>query len=499
MPLAPRLVLTPEQEDRPPYAARRILPPEDEDHDMALRRFNRLLDRPLGTSVNQIWNSYQRLQGPRPRYLTDMAINRTFRHLTWVEFKDAASSRRYFAFLNEVLAERIPVHRTQWNSSISFAARWIKNTTSEEVKKAIETWLRMENAGIQATIVTFNILFDAAIRAGRFALADTICNEIKQRKLTPDRSFRISMIYYAGLRRDGDAVRQAFRELVNGGEIVDTTVMNCVIVSLVRAGEGASAENAYLKMKHLHETKFGIPGSRNWRERKLRGIDMHQTARQLRRDKAKHESSFFGGAFSSDDKKEEAQRRAPIHPDAHTYRILIRYNAYTSGNLDRCRDLLNETKDGGWPVHGSVYLFLFRGFYLHGGHAYTAWNRRSLEEFWADFIDASSPEKLKKAEFFARAERESELGENISFFPDAEEDDAHNEDNALSHEIRPPYFTPNLARVVIHAFYKCAGRKRMLQAWAETQDRWTDMTPDDKTDLQRHVNRLVADDSRYVE
>jgi hypothetical protein len=178
---------------------------------------------------------------------------------------------------------------------------------------------------------------------------------------------------------------------------------------------------------------------------------------------------------------------------------LIRYNAYTSGNLDRCRDLLNETKDGGWPVHGSVYLILFRGFYLHGGHAYTAWNRRSLDEFWADFIDASSPEKLKKAEFFARAERESELGENIFFFPDAEEDEADNEDNALSHEIRPPYFTPNLARVVIHAFYKCAGRKRMLQAWAEIQERWTDMTPDDKTDLQRHVNRLVADDSRYVE
>ena len=500
MPLAPRLVLTPEQENRPPYAARTILSPEDENHDMALRRFDRLLDRPLGTSTPQIWTSYQRLPGPRPRYLTDMAIQRVFRHLAWVEFKDGPSSQRYFTFLNEVVGERIPIRDGEWNTSISFAARWVKNTTSEEVKKAIETWLRMENAGVQATRVTFNILFDAAIRAGRFALADTICNEIKQRDLSLDRAFRVSMIFYAGLRRDGDSVRQAFRDLVNAGEIVDTAVMNCVIVSLVRAGEGASAENAYIKMKHLHETKFGTPGPRNWRERKQRGVEMIRTARQLRKNKHQHESSFFGGSFSSDDKKEEAQRRAPIHPDAHTYRILIRHHAYTSGDLERCKELLAETKDGGWPVHGSIYLFLFRGFYLHGGHAYTAWNRRSLEEFWADFLHASSPEKLRTATLWAKAERQSELGEDMSFFPELGQTEGEDgEDDSLSREERPPFFTPNLARVVIYAFYKCAGRKRMLQVWAEIQERWTDLSLDDKIQLGRHADKLVMDDSRYVE
>ena len=500
MPLAPRLVLTPEQENRPPYAARTILSPEDEDHDMALRRFNRLLDRPLGTSTQQIWKSYQRLPGARPRYLTDMAIQRVFRHLSWVEFKDGTSSQRYFTFLNEVVGERIPIRDGEWNTSISFAARWVKNTTSEEVKKAIETWLRMENAGVKATRVTFNILFDAAIRAGRFALADTICNEIKQRALSLDRAFRMSMIFYAGLRRDGDAVRQAFRDLVNAGEIVDTTVMNCVIVSLIRAGEGASAENAYLKMKHLHETKFGTPGPRNWRERKQRGVEMTRTARQLRKSKQQHESSFFGGSFSSDDKKEEAQRRAPIHPDAHTFRILIRHHAYTSGDMERCRELLAETKDGGWSVHGSVYLFLFRGFYLHGGHAYTAWNRRSLEEFWADFLHASSPKKLQKATLWAKAERQSEVGEDMTFFPDlSQAGDEAGEDDMLSHEDRPPFFTPNLARVVIYAFYKCAGRRRMVRVWAEIQERWTDLSLDDKLQLGWHVDKLVMDDSRYVE
>ena len=430
-----------------------------------------------------------------------MAIHRIFRHLSWVEFKDATSSRRYFTFLNEVLAEKIPVHTTHWNGSIAFAARWIKNTTSEEVKKAIETWLRMENAGVQATIVTFNILFDAAIRAGRFALADTIYDEIKQRELQPDRSFRTSMIYYAGLRRDGDAVRQAFRDLVNAGEVVDTLVMNCVIVSLIRAGEGASAENAYLKMKHLHETKFGIPGPKTWRERKLRGIEMQRTAFDLRREMKRHESSFFGATFSSDGKKEEAQRRAPIHPDAHTYRILIRYNASTAGNLDRCKELIAEMKDGGWPVHGSVYLNLFRGFHEHGGHAYTAWNRRALEVIWSDFLDASAPSKLEKAAFIAEAEQRSEWEKDTPFSADIEEyhDDDGEDANALSNEERPPYFTYTLARAVISASYKCAGRRRMLTVWAEIQDRWPDMGESERSELQRDVNRCVFDDGRYVE
>ena len=499
LPLAPRLVLTPEQEERPPYAARQILPPENLEHEIALRRFNRLLERPLGTTTKQIWRRYQQLQGPRPRYLTDMAISRVFRHLTWVEFKDSLSSQRYFTFLNEVLAERIPVQTSIWNTSISFAARWLRHTTSEEVKKAIETWLRMENAGVQATAVTFNILFDAAIRAGRFALADTICDEIEQRDLKPDRAFRVSMVYYAGLRRDGDAVRKAFRELVDAGEIVDTTVMNCVIVSLIRAGEGASAENAYLKMKQLHETKFGIAGPRSWRERRARRVEMQNTAHQLRQDKQRHESSFFGGSFSADDKKEEAQRRAPIHPDAHTYRVLIRYNAHTSGNLDRCRELLAQMKEGGWPVHGSIYLYLFKGFYQHGGHAYTAWNRRSLEEIWEDFLLASSPEQMRKGTLWAKAERRRELGDDAPYFAEIGEDDSDGEDDPLSHEDKPPYFTFGLARTALYAFYRCAGRKRLLQVWAQMQECWMDVTPDEKMQLQHRVNRLVVDDSRYVE
>ena len=508
IPLAPRLVITPAEEEKPPHAPRVVIPAEERKQQRQIAYLHKVLDYPPGRFLHFIWSIYQRLRPPRPRYLSDNTIRSLFRHLAWVEFRDLESCQRYFTFLNECAGEGVPILPQEWNTAISFAARWTRNATSEEVKTAIETWMRMEKSGAEATNVTFNILFDAAARAGRFALADTIFNEIKVRELPLDRNFRTSMIYYAGLRRDGDAVRQAFRDLVNAGEIVDTAVMNCVIVSLVRAGEAASAENVFSKMKDLHETKFGALGPKNWRERKQLNVALNREALRLRQDREQHESSFFGGSFSTDDQRERAQRAAPIHPDAQTCRILLKYHASRSGNLVRCRELIAEMKKGGQSVHGSVYMYLLKGFCVHGGHAYTAWNRKALEEFWEEFLRASSSTEFERAVEAAKAAEDAETvrdhwgpeisqeDSDLAFDADAK-DESEEWEPVLSNEDTPPFFTAPLAKRAIEAFYKCAGRKRMLQVWAQIQERWEGMSGDDRIHVEEHVQRLVRDDSRH--
>ena len=503
VPLAPRIVITPEQESQPPHTPRVVLEPEDDEHRKQIKTF-RIAMVGAKPRPGRIWHRYRALRTPRPRYLLDKDIRNLFRLLSWVEFKDLESQQRYFSLLDECQAERIPIMPNEWNTAISFAARWVRNVTGEEVKAAIETWMRMEKAGVQATNVTFNILFDAAARAGRFGLADTIFQEIKSRDMRLDRNFRTSMIFYAGLRRDGQAVRSAFRALVTAGEIVDTSVMNCVILSLLRAGEAASAENVFAKMKFLHSEKFGgTIGPRNWMERRVLDNKLDRTARLLRREEQEHESSFFGAAFSSADKKEEAQRNAPIHPDAHTCRMLIKHHALISGNLDRCRELIAETKAGGWNVHGSVYLSLFRGFGVHGGHAHTAWRRKALEETWEEFLQALDPDNhpaspeadpRSYSPFVEVEEQDREAyfhGEIPSNFEAFEEDDDAPE---LSNEETPPYFTPGLAKQALRAFYKCAGRKRMLEVWTEIQQRWITMNSDERARMEEVVRRLRMDD-----
>jgi pentatricopeptide repeat protein len=472
MPLAPRLVIPPDKEDKPPFAARQILPPEDAIHAEQIKSLRRFLVGEKGKiPLAKMWDVYQSLRAPRLRYLADDDIRRAFSHLSWVEFKHSDGAMpRYFGLLDECVSEDIPLTQNEWNGAIAFAGHWVRHVTSSEVKRAVETWMRMERHNVQADNVTFNILFDVAVKAGRYALADTIHNELKSRDMPLTRYFRTSMIYYAGMRGDGEAVRQAFRDLVNAGEIVDTAIMNCVILSLVRAGEPAAAENVFAKMKRLYEQKMGADSLRRWREQKELGRLLNKAATRLRKEKKKHESSFFGSQYSSDDHREELQKATPIAPNARTYRILIQHHAYTSGDIDRVRELLDEMKEKGFHIHGSVYVHILRGFWQHGGFAYTGWSRTRLESLWGEFLAASESTVI----------------------------DVEGNEVEPSEEDRSPYFTTSVAHSALRAFYKCAGVKRMQAVWDEIKARWKDRDAEDEVQVQGTVDKLVRADSIYI-
>ncbi|KAK0821155.1 hypothetical protein LTR02_001670 [Friedmanniomyces endolithicus] len=470
-PLAPRLVITPEQEAQPPYTRRAVLPPEDDSHSASIDFLRQVLRRDLGRiSHTAFWDTYRSLRAPRLRYLADDDIRRAFRHLSWVEYRDTEGAMsRYFALLEECVAEGIPVKIEEWNTAIAFAGRWVRHTTSKEVKYAVETWMRMETEGqTVADDVTFNILFDVAVKAGRFALADTIFHELEARDMPLTRYFRTSMIYYGGMRGDGEAVRQAFRDLVNAGEIIDTVVMNCVIISLVRAGEAAAAENVFLRMKHLVEKKMGADHQGGgWRQDRELGSVLDKTAKELRRERKQHEQSFFGSQYSADQRKEEVQQLTPIAPNARTYRILIQHHAITSGDMGRIQELLREMEDKGFKVQGSLYTHLFRGFSRHGGWAYTGWNWKALQGFWDRFLAAAA---------------DRSAASDVSSMDDAFTLKQSEEDHA-------PCFTRGLAHAAITAWYKCAGRKKMLEVWEVVREKG-DMSQDDLVMLQSLVDKL---------
>ena len=501
LPLAPRLVLTPEQEIEP---SRTILPPENEEHRQQIRHFQLHLRKKLGrTSHSKIWETYENMPSPRTRYLKDATINRLFRHLAWVEFKNSEDAmQRYFKLLNECVNEGVPMSSSIWNTAISFSGRWLRGVTSREVKSAVETWMQMEDVGVQATHVTFNILFDVAVRADRFALADMIFDELKLRDMPLNRYFRTGLIYYAGRRRDGDGVRQAFRDMVAAGEIVDTAVMNCVILSLVQAGEAAAAENVFLKMKVLHEQKFSTIGPGTWQGQRELGALLDKTAIQLRKERQQHLATFFGSAVSTDDRRESVQKASPIAPNAVTYRILIRYHTYTSADIDRIRQLIDEMQERGFHVHGSVYVHLFRGFSAHGGYAFSPWSLNGLEDLWDDFVSAStatSPSRAATRDHIHDLQSVADVKSDtmIDAPPTTTAlDDA--DDEVISETERLPYYTPQLAIAIVEAFYKCAGRRRMRAVWNEIQDRWKTMNVEDRLHVQETVDACAKRDSVYI-
>lgn len=483
IPLAPRLVITPEQEAKPPYTPREILEPLDLEHAARIHLFHRLLQyEPGRLSLPKLWSVYESLPTPRPRYLADDDVHLAFRHLNWIEYRPSEGAmQRYFALLEDCLSEGIPLTFEEWNSAIAFAGRWVRRISTAQVRAAIETWMRMEREGGEgANHVTFNILFDVAVKAGRFALADTIFSELKARKLPMNRYFRTSMIYYQGMRGDGEAVRQAFKDLVDAGEIVDTSVMNCVILSLIRAGEPESAENVFYKMKALVEKKLGAEAVRGWRENRELGRLLHGTAGKIRREAEKHEGSFFGSFYSAARRREEVQKLTPIAPDARTFSLLVRHHAYTSGDIGRIKELLKEMKGQGYQMHGGLYTHIFRGFSIHGGGGYARWSRHLLEEFWEEFLLALSAGEPAQT---GTAKSASEVEDEYKALPGELE--------------RAPYFTRALGQAAITAFYRCAGKKRMLGVWEQIKDRWKEMGEEEAGGLQRVVERFEGEDAMY--
>jgi pentatricopeptide repeat protein len=387
-PLASRMVLTPEQEVRQlesgVTAKREHLPPKDHEHAGAIAKLKRLLKLEWHKiSHDEAWEAYRAIDSNPARYLSDSNMYRLLHLFGFVEHWHAPDAKpRYFQVLEDCIAEGVPLDRKRWTAAIAFAGLWIQHVTSAEVKAAIETWMRMESYGHDADHVILNILFDVAVRAGRFALADTIYNEILARGMPVDRYLRGSSIFYSGRKRDGDGVRTAFREFIEAGEIVDTTVMNAVVMSLLRAGEAPAAEQVFAKMKQLHEDKYGTKALTDWRTRKQLRSLLNQTAQRLREEKVTHGNTFFGAQVSIEEKREDVQKMTPIAPDAATYAILIRYHSDVSGNIERIWDLLAEVNTHGLALRLESYLHILRGFRKHGGYPLSQWNVRRLDELW---------------------------------------------------------------------------------------------------------------------
>lgn len=477
--LAPRLVLTAEQERGPADHDDDVLPPISSRHLRQIRHFTHLVKSRFGyVDLEQLWDAYVQLQSPRPRYMQYKHLTRLFEHLAWTQYKDLGNvAENYFTLLNDCVNEKVPLDKSVWNTAIQFAGKRERWTTDVEMKEAIETWMRMENAGLEADIVTFSVLFQLAVRSERFALAEAIFEELKQRGIELDRIFRIYLIQYAGARRDGEKVRQAFRDLVNAGEIVDTSVMNAVILGLFRAGEFGAAEHVFYRMKALHEEKFGMAPPRDWQTKKELSKLLNKTGRDLRKEKEQHEASFFGAAYSDLDKREEIQKATPIGPDAGTYQILIKHHAFVSGELDKIKTFLREMHEQGLRVHGSVYVNILCGFQTHGGYYYSNWDLESLEALWKEVLD---PEALRRKALESREERSAPLSPAEP--SEAEEADDFDMLGAMMSERSDPFLEDDQAMSMDHGHPLFAEDPLV----SDKEDKSEQSTPEGQPDDQKH-------------
>ena len=411
----PALSATPDRYYNPgsnvPYT-----PPTNQATLAELERVKRILDK-HECDHEEAWQAYQSLPSPRLALLPPYYKHRLLQKLTTLERKDPKSMFRYMSVMEQCLAIGYHFSEGLWNSAVAFSAHGYSRIEASGVEAAILKWKEMEKThGVTAGYVTFNILFDLATKAQKFVLAEMILQEMEQRGLPISRHARVGIIYYHGMKGDGSAVRKAYHDFVESGEIVDTTVLNCVIASLLRSGEPQAAEMVFGRMKEriFQNPQMELP-RREWRENRDLGKELARAARHCRDDPTR---------------RKEIQSKQFLAPDGRTFRILVEHYAVTSGEIMKISSLVTEMHHFGMPVQGPIFVRIFKGFAYHGGKRYTVWTKARLESVWNALLCAL--------------------------------------DQQLEHLNLDRW----LAVWIVRAFEKCFGPMETLAIWEELRKRW---------------------------
>ena len=394
------------------------------------------------SDADAVFGAYSQLPSPGVSYLNGHSRLRLLLRLSDIEIKNKHREQlRYLSVIDDMKAVSLPLNEAQWNTAIAFTGRTFARVQAADVASALRIWKEMEqDAGIESGNVTFNILFDIAIKSQKYGLADMILNEMAARGLRFNRYSRVALIYYRGLKGDGNGVRKAYREYVEAGEIVDTVVLNCVIASLIRAGEPSAAEHVFDRMKRLLQTKTGIRiPFYDWRDVKDSGRVLERLAYHLRGDYKQ---------------LQEVQGRQFLAPDLKTYSMFIQHHVSRSGSLRRVAALLSEMAALSIPIHGSIFRKLFEGFARHGGIRYTVWTPQRLESVFRSLIVA------------------------------------------VEEETKDVHVSKWMAIWVIRAFDRCCDSKRTLEIWSQLRLQWRVVDEHDRTIVESMLRDVLRKSSK---
>lgn len=398
------------------------------------------LRQPARVSLRSICRLYYALPEPRMLNLPARVRQRFLKALGTPKVRDSRSMLRYFSIIGEIKQCGLTLRRREWNSALAFASQYVGRTSSAEAESVLQLWNEMEKVGgAKSNDVTFNILFDAAAKSGNFRLAERIHDEMESRGFRFNRYHHVSLIHFFGLKRDGDGVRAAYKEMVDSGEIIDTVVFNCLIASFIRAGDEAAALRVYDHMKGASLKSTITPRADGYANKKMTEVLMMFA--QVGREHPSMRSSLQG--------------LASVAPDFQTYRILLDHFAWRRGNMNKVTQFLDEMKWFPVDFHGSIFLILFKAFAKHGGPRSSSWTEIQLQNVSSSLL------------------------------------------HALDQQSSTLYIDTWLVGWGLKAFMKCAGRTAVLEFWEQMRSRWN-FGSDRIVYLEQFLHRVLEGDEAGV-
>ncbi|KAJ5699191.1 hypothetical protein N7493_012099 [Penicillium malachiteum] len=345
-----------------------------------------------------LFNLYRNIPAPGVAYLSKttreklLAIFATSPNRRWVD------SRRYLALVDDMIKCNLPMSLHLWTSAIYMAGRSHHGRLSRRrMVRAIGMWQKMEHqAGIRADDVVFNILFDIAIKANHYTVADRLEEEMQTRGIEFSRSGLVSKIYSCGMRRDLKGIRDNFEKFTQQGQLVDTVVLNCLMAAFLRAGDMDTAEQLYGRMikAQIQQNESAKPSREPPSEdNKARLSPEFTHYRSKNRELGRLLTISSRLQKSLPDCHKVLQHSLPMTPDSRTFYIWLQHCTH-SGDLDMFMNVLRDMeRTFEVPPRHIIYMLLFQGFGLHGGRKKRRWD--SEKKRWISEKQRWTSKKLR--------------------------------------------------------------------------------------------------------
>lgn len=335
-----------------------------------------------------LFSLYRNIPSPGVEKLPTRTRGALLRQLANPPDRRPVDVRRYLALVDDMINCNIPMSRSLWTTAISFASRRAGRgrTSKRNVVHAIGLWQQMEHyAKIEADEVVFNILYDAAIKAAQFSIAERLEKEMIKRHIPFTRFSLIPKLNYYAEHKDVEGISHTFDNFVRSGNLVDTVILNGLLSAFLKAGDFETAEGIYERMLLAQNANKGteLKADATGNSLSTRFEIYRSTTKQLGRllklsDTLKDYHPTHYRAL---------QHSISLDPDTRTFHILLRHYAITTGRFDKVlhivRDMENAFKV---PPRHMIYSTLFEGFSIHGKSKKQTWTPHRLWLLWRSYV-----------------------------------------------------------------------------------------------------------------
>lgn len=339
-------------------------------------------------SNQYVFNLYKRLPSPKWDYLSMRDRGQLLKRFARPPDRRRSNARFFLTIFTDMTEAGLPISGGIFTKAIYFTSHLSPVLQKRDLMNAMSIWECMElKYGLKTDNVVFQLLFRIAILSGHYEVGDRLLEEMKNRGLRFSRHGLVSFMYACGKRGDINGIHDAFKQFDAQFNYVDSSVVNCLISSLLNAGDPATAHQVY---SHLLQNHARIR-SDSLRSREKFYFPSLSSNFSSWRSKADNLSGIFrilSGHGEALGPQGYRKNHVPIVPDTRTYYIMLRYHCLHTGDISAVEQLLRDMETVFRnPPRIIVYYFLFQGFAIHSSAK--GWTEAKLLKVWKFFKEAT--------------------------------------------------------------------------------------------------------------